>query len=109
MRLWLSVRPISSVAKTTSLASHDAGQLIGLGALARAAFQGADLRPLRAHLLDRLAPKQNRGAGVDLKRGGEHALDAVEGSGDVLAGNGAGAWSGDGRGWRERQESSPVK
>lgn len=59
MRLWLSVRPISSVAKTTSLASHDAGQLIGLGALARAAFQGADLRPLRAHLLDRLAQNEN--------------------------------------------------
>src|ERR1035438_9025323 len=59
MRLSLSVRPISSVAKTTSLASHDAGQLIGLGALARAAFQGADLRPLRAHLLDRLAQNEN--------------------------------------------------
>ena len=44
--------------ETTSLANHD-GQLIGLGALARAAFEGADLTPLRAHLLDRVARDEN--------------------------------------------------
>ena len=59
MPLSLSVRPISTVAKTTSLANDDAGQLIGLAALAKAAFQGADLRPWRAHLLGRLAQNEN--------------------------------------------------
>ena len=47
------------MAKTTRLANDDARQLIGLAALARAAFAGADLRPLRAHLLDRLARDEN--------------------------------------------------
>src|ERR1039457_762377 len=59
MRPSRSVRPMSIVAKTTSLANDDIGQLIGLAALARAAFEGADLRPLRAHLLDRVAQHEN--------------------------------------------------
>jgi hypothetical protein len=50
---------MSTVAEKTSLANDDAGQLIGLAVLARAAFEGADLRPLRAHLLDRLAHNEN--------------------------------------------------
>jgi hypothetical protein len=47
------------VANTPSLAQDHAGQVIGLATLARAAFEGADLRPLRAHLLARLARDEN--------------------------------------------------
>lgn len=50
-----SLRNISA----PKLASDDGGQFIGLATLARMAFAGADLGPLKAHLLDRLAHNQN--------------------------------------------------
>jgi hypothetical protein len=41
------------------LAIHDAEPLVGLAPLARVAFAGADLRPVKAHLLNRLRRDEN--------------------------------------------------
>ncbi len=41
------------------LAQDDDGRITGLAPLARMAFAGGDLRPLKAHLLDRLARNRN--------------------------------------------------
>ena len=47
------------MADAIHLARENGGQLIGLAALARAAFSGADLAPLKDHLLDRATRNEN--------------------------------------------------